>query len=428
MRCFLISLIIVLNGGPLLQAQESELNWTHFRGSNLDGISKDSGFPVQWSDSSSNIAWKTEIPGRGWSSPVVYGNQVWCTSATEDGTEMFAYCIDFNTGNLLFKVKIFEPEEIFRKHSINSYATPTACIEEGFVYVHYGRYGTACLETGNGQIMWKRDDLHCKHVQGPGSSPVLYKNLIILHLEGTDQRYLAALDTKTGKTVWKVDRPEEPYKPLPDIGKKAYITPIIIRVEGRDLIISNGSAVCIAYEAQTGKEVWRVVKGAESTVAMPVESNGLVYFYTGFETSPEGKDYSELLAVDPVGRGDITGTNIRWIVKSPRLQLSTQVIKDGLLYTVDSESILKCMDAMTGETIWTERLKGKYNSSPVWADGKIYFSSTRGETTVIREGRSYERIALNTLDGEIWATPSFLRGSILLRTSKFLYNFRTEAN
>jgi outer membrane protein assembly factor BamB len=327
---------------------------------------------------------------------------------------------------VLFKVKVFEPEEVFRKHSINSYATPTACIEEGFVYVHFGTYGTACLETEKGEIIWKRDDLHCNHVQGPGSSPVLYKNLLILHLEGTDQRYIAALDKKTGKTVWKVDRPDEPYQRLKEIGRKAYITPLITQVDGRDLIISNGSAICIAYAADTGEEVWRIVKGAESTVAMPVESEGWIYFYTGLDLDQNGEEYSEIVAVDPSGTGNITGSNIRWSVKTPPMQLSTQVIKNGLLYTLDSKSVLNCLDALTGETIWTERLTGKYNSSLVWADGNVYFSSTRGETIVIREGRSYERISLNTLDGEIWATPAFLRASILLRTNKYLYKIRNE--
>ena len=401
-------------------SQDYEANWTHFRGSKLSGISEEPGFPVHWDDST-NIAWKAEIPGRGWSSPVVYGDQVWLTTASPDGKEMFAYCTDFNTGQKLFEVKVFEPDTIYRKHAINSYATPTPCLEEGFVYVHFGRYGTACLDTGTGEILWKRTDYHCRHVQGPGSSPVLYKDLLILHFDGVDVQYLVALDKKTGKTVWKTDRPAKPYEDVVEIGRKAYITPLIIRAGGRDLLISNGAAICTAYDPATGREVWRVDWGAESTVAMPVESGGMVYFYAGFEVYEDGNQYAELFAVDPRGEGDITGSNIRWRVKSPPLQLATPVVRDGLLYTIDSKSGLICMAAGTGETIWSEKLKGKYNSSLMWASGNVYFSSTRGETFVIREGRACEKVAVNTLDGEIWATPAFLRGSILLRTSKYLY-------
>jgi outer membrane protein assembly factor BamB len=206
-----------------------------------------------------------------------------------------------------------------------------------------------------------------------------------------------------------------------EIGRKAYITPLIIQAGGRDLLISNGAAVCTAYDPATGSEVWRVEWGAETTVSMPVESGGLVFFYTGFEVYEDGGKHAELFAVDPLGRGDITESNTRWRVKSPPLQLATPVVRDGLLYTIDSKSKLICMDAGTGETVWSRQLKGKYNSSPVWAAGNVYFSSTRGETFVIREGRAYEELAVNTLDGEIWTTPAFLRGSILLRTSKYLY-------
>jgi len=199
---------------------EQVRSWTHFRGSNLEGISEETGFPSSWNDST-NIEWKAEIPGIGWSSPVVFGDQVWCTTASKDGKEMFAVCTDFNSGKNIYTIKIFEPDTIYRKHSINSYATPTPCIEDGFVYVHFGTYGTACIDSENGQIIWKREDLHCNHIQGPGSSPILYKNLVILHLEGIDVQYIVALDKLTGETIWKTDRPSEPYEPLTPIARKA---------------------------------------------------------------------------------------------------------------------------------------------------------------------------------------------------------------
>ena len=394
-------------------------NWTHFRGSNLDGIANVENLPVKF-DANTNIKWKTEIPGRGLSSPVVYGNQIWTTTASTDGKELYAVCHDFDTGKLLHRIKLFTPDSIIRKHAINSYATPTPSIENGFLYTNFGSLGTACLNTSNGSVIWTRADLECNHVQGPGSSSILYKNLLILHYEGTDVRFLVALDKSTGKVVWKTNRPEEPYIPLPNIGKKAYITPIIIKVKGRDMLISNGSAVCIAYDPLNGEEIWRVVRGAESTVAMPVYENGIVYLYSGFMLKEDGTKFSELLAINPDGAGDITETNIIWRKEVEPMQLLTPVINDGLIYTIDTKNVMLCIDAKTTEEVWTMKLKDKFNSSPILADGRIYFSSVRGEVLVIEEGRELKILASNQMDGEIWATPAILRNSIIIRTTEGL--------
>jgi len=418
-----VSAFLALMTYLTVQAQDPDAHWTHFRGSKLDGISEVTGLPVNWNDST-NIAWKTEIEGKGWSSPVVYGNQIWCTTAPPDGKEMLAVCLDLETGEILFGLKLFEPDTVYRIHAVNSYATPTPCIEKDFVYIHFGRYGTACVDTRTGETVWKRTDMQCEHIQGPGSSLFLYRDMLIVHMEGSDQQFIYALDKRTGETIWKAERPQECYEPLAYIGKKAYTTPIIVNFNGRDLMISNGAAVCIAYDPMTGKEVWRIVQGEDSTIAMPFENNGMVYFYTSFVTPEKGSKYCELLAVDPDGSGDIAGTNILWRMQSPPLQLSTPVIINGLIYTVDSKGEMMCLDALTGETIWSERLRGKYNSSPLYADGAIYFSSTDGETIVIREGKTFQVESRNRLEGEIWATPAVADGSLLIRTSRYLYKIR----
>jgi outer membrane protein assembly factor BamB len=187
------------------------------------------------------------------------------------------------------------------------------------------------------------------------------------------------------------------------------------------MLISNGSAACMAYDPFTGKEIWRIIRGEDSTISMPFTEQGLVYFYTGFITSPEKDRFAELMAVDPDGTGNIIDTHLKWRKKTPILQLSTPVIKEGYIYTVDTKSILMCLNAKTGETVWSKRVIGKYNSSPVYADGKLYFSSTRGETLVIREGTQLEILAANKLEGEIWATPAIVDNNLLIRTSEFLY-------
>ncbi len=395
-------------------------NWTQFRGSNLDGKAPDQNPPAHWTPDS-NLVWKTEIPGEGWSSPVIYDRQIWLTTATNDGSELYAVCIDKSKGEIIHNLLLFKPDSVFGKHAVNSYATPTPCIDERFVYVNFGQYGTACIETQTAKIVWKREDLFCNHVQGPGSSPVLYKNMLILHYEGTDTFFIIALDKTTGKTIWKTERPSELYEPLLDIGKKAYITPLIITINGRDLLISNGAAVCIAYDVQTGKEVWRVVQGEDSTISMPFYENGMVYFYTSFISPPEGEKYIELLAVNPAGEGDITGTHVLWRMKSPILQLLTPLVKNGLIYTIDSNGTLMCIDAITGEIWFRDKLHGKYNASPVLAGGNIYFPSTNGKTLVIKEGKVLDIVAENRLEGQIWATPAVINNRLLIRTSRYLY-------
>ena len=395
-------------------------NWTHFRGTGLNAVSESVNPPTQWSEAN-NIRWKTDLEGKGWSSPVVLDNQIWLTTASDDGKKMNGVCLDFNSGKVLFNILLFTPDSVQGKHSINTYATPTACIEKGFVYLHFGTFGTACLSTSDGKIIWKRSDLNCNHVQGPGSSPIIYKNLLILHLEGNDVQYLVALDKTTGKTVWKAERPAKVYEPLAPIGKKAYITPLIVNVKGKDLLISNGSAICQALDPETGKEVWHVIQGTDSTIAMPVYENGLVYFIPGFVNSPEGEKYTELIAVNPDGAGDIAKSNVVWKRKLPVLQLLTPLLKNGLIYMVDTQNNLLCFDAKTGDVVYTKKMKNKHYASPVYASGLVYFISGKGEATILKEGRNLEIVAENKLPGEVFATPAILRNQILIRTDKGLY-------
>jgi outer membrane protein assembly factor BamB len=408
---------LTISFGLSAQAQE---NWTHLRGSNLDGHSVSSQAPVTWSETS-HILWKTEIRGVAWSSPVVYGDQVWTSSATQNGEEMFAVCTDFNSGKILKELMLFKPDSVQHIHPTNSYATPTPCIEDGFVYVHFGTYGTACVDTRSFEIIWTRTDLNCDHMQGAASSPVIYKNLLILHIEGTDVQYLIALDKRSGKTVWKTERPQEFYKDVEPVYRKAFCTPIVVEVNGKDQLISNGSQLCIAYEPETGKEIWQVFYGDDSTVSMPLSYGGLVFVNSGWMFPKGGTFYARLLAVDPTGTGDVTKTQVKWETGTDVPQISTPVIVDSLIYMVHERGDLTCLNARDGAVIWKTKLKDQFNASVLYASGNIYLFSVKGESYVIKPGLSFQLVAENQLDGMIKATPAIVRNNIILRTDKFLY-------
>jgi outer membrane protein assembly factor BamB len=186
-------------------------------------------------------------------------------------------------------------------------------------------------------------------------------------------------------------------------------------------MISNESSACIAYEPETGNEVWRIVHGADSVISMPFFEEGVVFFYSGFVTPKVGEKYCEMLAVDPGDSGNVTKTNILWRFSSPVLQLLTPVVKDGLIYTVDTMSNMFCIDSKTGKTIYTTRLTGKFNSSSVYVGGYVYFTSTTGETIVLKAGRKLEISGRNKLEGDVFATPAITNNSIIIRAGTYLY-------
>ena len=404
----------------LLSCRNSGQDWTHFRGSGMDGIAETASAPIFW-DSISNIDWKASLKGSGWSSPVVFKDHIWLTSATEDGKEFYVFCYDFETGRLLHEQTLFSSTDPQRIHSLNSYATPTPCIEEGYVYVHYGSFGTACIDTRNFKVVWKRDDLPCNHMQGPASSPIIHKNLLILHLEGTEDPYVAALDKRNGETIWKSVRPANIYDKLEPVYRKSYQTPIVIESGGRELLISNSSYMCFAHDVNSGEVVWTLEYGYDSTVSQPLYWNGLVYVNSGWIFLENTPSFTRQYAVDPSGKGDVTKTHVRWMFEEDVPQIPTPVIVDGRMYMVHDRGMVTCLDAATGKIIWKEKLNGNFNASPVYAAGNIYFFNVKGDCTVIKPGNSFQKVAECTIGETVKAVPAFVRGKMILRTDKNLY-------
>ena len=415
---FILSIYII----TLLSCIQKSENWTHLRGSNLNGYSLSMKAPIYFNEEK-NMVWKTELEGHAWSSPVVFGNQAWVSSATNNGEKMFAICIDYKSGAIIKKIDLFNPVEIQRIHSTNSYATPTPCIEDGTVYFHFGTYGTAAIDTKTFEIIWQRTDLNCDHLQGAASSPILYNNFLILHIEGTDVQYVIALDKNTGETVWKTERPQEFYVDVEPVFKKAYLTPIIIDIDGQKQLISNGAQLCIAYNPDNGKEIWRFIYGEDSTVGMPLFYDGVVFINSGWVLSQGTPYYARLFAVDPTGIGNITNTHLIWESDKDIPQISTPVIVDGKIYMVHERGTVSCIDAKTGKAIWKEKLKGQFNASPIYAGGNIYFISVKGEVYVVKPGDKYNLVSENKINGMVKATPAILRNSIIIRTDKNLYRF-----
>jgi outer membrane protein assembly factor BamB len=387
-------------------------NWPQFRGPHGDGKSDAVGLPTEWSETK-NIVWKTPIHDRGWSSPVIWGEQIWMGTATPDGKQMFAVCVDKASGKIVHDIKLFENEKVSEIHTLNSYASPTPAIEAGRVYLNFGSYGTACLDTASGKILWTRRDLPCEHWRGPGSSPILFENLLIFPLDGYDFQYLVALNKETGETVWKTDRNVEYGTDNGDV-MKAFCTPLLIEVNGKTQLISPTSKAGIAYDPRTGKELWRVRYTAFSSTGMPLFGHGLVFINTGF-----GK--ADLVAVKPDGAGDVTTSHIVWTVKKGIGSKPSQLLVGDLIFNVHDSGIANCLDAMTGKELWAKRQGGEYSASPLYADGKVYYFSQQGVCTVVKAAREYEELAVNKLDDGFMASPAVSGKALFLRTHTHLY-------
>jgi outer membrane protein assembly factor BamB len=359
------------------------------------------------------VAWKTAIHGKGWSSPVIWGDQVWMTTAPEDGKELFAVCVDRGTGRIMHDIRVFEIEKPQYCIPFNSYASPTPVIEEGRVWVHFGAHGTACLDTKSGAILWSRQDLPCNHFRAPASSPIIYRDLLVVAFDGFDLQYVVALDKRTGKTVWQRDRNID-YGTEDGDAKKAFCTATAIEVEGKTQLVYPSAGATIAYEPESGEEIWRVRHGGMNAAARPVFGNGKLYINTaagGFK----------LFAMHLGGTGDLTNTNVDWKCSQGVPTRSSQLFVDGALFMVSDSGVATCLNTATGKPIWQERLAGEFSASPIYADGRIYYCNQDGATFVVAADRAFKLLATNQLDAGFMASPAVYDKALYLRTKTHLY-------
>jgi outer membrane protein assembly factor BamB len=406
---------------PGLHAQ-----WTEFRGPNGTGTAT-GPLPLTWAEDT-NVRWKTAIHGRGWSSPIVLGNQVWMTTATEDGRQLYGVAVDRDSGKIVYDLKLFDVATPQFAHPFNSYASPTPVAEPGRVYITFGSPGTAAIDTATGKVLWERRDLECNHFRGAGSSPVIFRDLLIMHFDGSDLQYLVALDKKTGKTVWRTPRSIDYQDVLPD-GKfkadgdfrKAFSTPLIITVAGEPLLVSLGSMAAYGYDPMTGKELWRIEERSNfSSSSRPIAGHGLVFYQSGWSTG-------QLLAIRPDGRGDVTATHVVWRVTQGVPKKPSLVLSGDLLFMVNDVGLATCLEAKTGALVWKSRLAGEYSASPLLVGDRVYFFNEEGKATVVEAGREFKVLGESVLDNGFMASPAVADGALFLRTKTDLYRIQQAA-
>ena len=418
-------------------------DWPQWRGPGAQGhADPDSkGVATEWSEQK-NVTWKTELPGRGWSSPAISGDQLWVTAAheteasEEQRTERLkantggqpvivlaearfhAICIDKNTGKILHDIEVLTEKEPQWVHRFNSYASPSPVIDGDRLYCQFGSSGTACVEIKTGKILWKNQDpqLVALHENGPGGSPVIVGDILFFHMDGSDKQFVVALNKNTGATAWTTKRSGTLHE-NPQL-KKAYGTPLILG----DQIISNGANWLYSYNPSDGKELWKLEYGelGFSNVARPVTSadNSMLFLSTGFM-----KPQMLGIHLNKNAQPGIAWRYTKSVPSSP-----SPILVDGLLYFVsDSGGLVTCLDAETGDLVWSDRIaSGKYWASPTFVDGKIYLHSEDGVTTVLKPGRELKVLAENTLDGLQYASLAIDKSALFIRTDKAIYRIEQK--
>jgi len=378
-------------------------DWPQFRGPTGQGVSDERGLPLTWSETK-NVRWKVAIPGKGWSSPVVQGDRIWLTTATDEGKSLRAISVDRNTGTIVQNVEVFRLKSARLANPKNSFASPTPIIDGERVYVHFGAFGTACI-TQSGEIVWKTKLEYDNGQHGTGGSPVLYQDLLIISCDGNDVQYVVALDKLTGKVRWKKSRE----------GYQAYTTPLIVDLPGSPQVVSPGAFRAISYDPRNGKELWQVTYGEGfSNVPRPVYGDGLVFICTGFQQP-------SLLAVRLDGKGDVTKSKVQWKLDRGVPLTPSPLLVGSELYMVTDNGIATCVDAKTGKEYWRARVGGNHSASPIYVDGRIYFLSEEGESVVLAPGQQLKHLATNQLDGRTLASMAVANGSIFIRSETHLY-------
>jgi outer membrane protein assembly factor BamB len=414
--------------GSFAQHATAPLFWPDRQGPNKDSVvpeAEAAALPLEWDEASGRgIAWKTAYEGEGHCSPVIGGDLVWFTSATKDGKKMYVYAVNRHDGKVVHHKLVFEneePEDL--GNPLNNYAAPSCVLEEDAVYVHFGTYGTARLNPQTAEKVWERRDINVRHFRGPGSSPALYGDLLILTFDGIDKHFVTALNKNTGETVWLTHRSTD-YGDLDAEGRpkmdgdlrKAYGTPTIVRVGDVDQLLSVGSKAAYGYEVLTGKEIWTFTHQEFNASARPIVVDGVAYVNTG-----SGRAHLMAVKLDETTRGDVTATHVLWDRDRKNSDLATPLAVNGYLFQVSGSGVGMCIDLKTGEDVWSERVSpGKFIAGPLATKERLYFFSDAGFATVLAAGPEFRLLAQNKFNEAITASPAVAEGAMFVRTKTHL--------
>jgi outer membrane protein assembly factor BamB len=394
------------------------VEWNAFRGPDGNGHAAVHGLPITWSETQ-NVIWRQAVPGLGWSSPVVHNGTIYITAAvpsTAAASELSLRLLSFNgtTGELTNNVEIFQQRDakVPRIHSKNSHASPTPLIQGNRIYVHFGHQGTACLDT-KGKILWRNRSLAYRPVHGNGGSPILVGDALIFSCDGGSDPFIVALDAETGEVRWKTDRETDASK------KFSFSTPILITVAGQQQVISPGSNVVCAFNPIDGKEIWRLRYDGYSIIPKPVFAHGLVFVCTGYNRP-------SLLAIRPDGVGDVTATHLVWETNRSVPHTSSVLVIENELFMVADNGVASCLDARTGAVHWSERVRGQFSASPLYANGLIYLQDEDGTATVLKASTEYEVVTTNAIGERTLASYGVIGKALLVRSDKHLYRIESR--
>lgn len=408
----ILSLICALAMGRPAGAE----NWPRFRGPAGQGISSETDLPVSWS-ATQHVRWKTDIPGEGWSSPIVFDDHVFLTTATEEGVSCRAIAVDRTTGRVLWNVEVVR-QAPRKKRRENSYASPTPVTDGERVFVVFGDGSIAALDY-EGRILWTNRDVKFYSHHGLGASPILDRERLIMPFDSSSDgpdikvgwkipwrnAVVLALVKQTGEVAWTGRR---------GLSRLAHVTPVVLGEGKGRRIISNAGDVVQAFEPTTGRRLWSVYSQGEGVTPSMVIGDGLIFTASGFEEPT-------IRAIRPGGSGDVTRSHIAWEQKKGVPTLSSLLYVKGFLYTMTAEGVVTCFRGKSGEIVWQGRLGGKHWASPVYADGRIYFLDEEGTTRVIAPGTKFKLLAENRLNEHCQASPAVSQGNIFLRTARRLY-------
>ena len=414
-------------------------NWPGWRGEGR-GISPEKNLPLKWSEDE-GVRWKTPIAGAGHSSPIVWGNHIFVTTAVAEDPNVetfrggvyiggnrekpdqsgYAYrviCLDADQGNVLWSKAVTRQHPRQPRHTKNTYASETPVTDGKYVFVSFGSAGLYCVDF-EGNVVWQRDLglMRRKRGWGTGASPVLFRDTVIFNCDSDDESYIAAFDKATGDPVWRTERNEG----------ASWGTPFLFEAGSRTTVVTNASRRMWGYDAATGELLWECAGGSMISVPSPVAAQGLVFLSSGHNLFPQ----RPIVAVRPEASGDITppkgqsqSQGVAWSHRSGGAYVTSPIAIDEYLYVPLDNGSLTCYEARTGKAVYGKQKLGARNTitaSPIAGDGKIYIQTEDGECYVVKPGPEFEILAVNKLDEVFCASPAVSAGKLFLRGRKHLY-------